>query len=194
MKIDDESRQWLKKNDSINGCKKKAGILNIKTCHFQCALIWEVCASDLLLRTQGHPHSQCSLNYNRVPMQKEQSSRYQAGNTYSNWLDYFSHGSATTQLFQHGDYWYGITIIPPMSVCLHVFMGTNSTWKPSISNNHCLVFVREPKRQTDRQWGIESVTDIQTTILVLSLTPEVLKITPTRKDTSASAETLSLLF
>lgn len=41
----------------------------------------EVCASDLLLLTQGHPGSQSSLNYSTVPMQKEQSSTNQTGRT-----------------------------------------------------------------------------------------------------------------
>lgn len=41
----------------------------------------EVCASDLLLLTQGRPGSQSSLNYSAVPVQKELSSTNQTGRT-----------------------------------------------------------------------------------------------------------------
>ncbi len=90
-------RWWIEtvieENDYKNSCKTKMCITNMKTHHFQCAWISVACASDLLPATQGHPDSQTSLNYSRVPMQKEQNSRYQTGNTYRDWLDYFSHSS-----------------------------------------------------------------------------------------------------
>lgn len=44
---------------------------NLDKSSFERVWISEACASDLLQFTQGLPGSQSSLNYSRVPMQKE---------------------------------------------------------------------------------------------------------------------------
>lgn len=171
---DDELRQWLKKMITRIAAKRKCVS---QTHRFQCAWISVVCASDLLPATQGHPDSQTSLNYSRVPMQKEQNSRYQTGNTYRNWLDYFSHSStaahSTWRLLIGWVAWKPGSPHPSnecvracVSSCAQIVLQNRVS-----VNNHCLLFVKERQwetktnRRADR--GIESATDIQTNCPVL---------------------------
>lgn len=159
---------WIQ-NDYKNSCKKHVCITNMKTHRYQCAWILVVCASDLLPATQGHPGSQTSLNYSRVPMQKEQSSRYQTGNTYRNWLDYFSHSSTAA----HSTWrlligWVAGKPESPHNSNEHlcaVFSCAQTVLQNRVSvNNHCLLFVTERQRETERQ------TDWQTEGSKVSLT------------------------
>ncbi len=179
----------IEKNDCKNS-RKKENVYHKQDAHcFLCTWISVVCASDLLPATQGPPDSQTSLNYSRVPIQKKQCSRYQTGNTYRNWLDYFCHSStaahSTWRLLIGWVAWKPGSPHPSKWECVHMFSCAQIVLQNCVSvNNHCSLFVKERQRDRKTNRGTESVSDIQTNCPVLTSTPELLKITPTRKDTS----------
>lgn len=149
---DDELRKWLKKMIKRISAKTKCVSQTWK--HTVCAWISVVCASDLLPATQGRSDSQTSLNYSRVPMQKEQNSRYQTGNTYRNWLDYFSHSSTAA----HSTWRLLIGWVAwkpgsphPSNECVCVFSCAQIVLQNHVSvNNCCLLFVKERPSETGR--------------------------------------------
>lgn len=118
-------------------------------------------------------------------MQKAQSSRYQTGNTYRNWLDYFSHSS--TAAHSTWRLLIGWVAWKPSNDCVCVHACVFSFAFVSVNNQPLLaVCQRKTERQKVKQTGRKRDSKWHSHKLscpVLSLTAKVLKIT---RDTTLS--------